>query len=300
MSLLSTILGGGLGFATGGPIGGLAGLLAGGTSERQSSPKPPQTAATSSPLQQYLAQEAFLRGYQEIMGATPPQNFGVPTPQLGQGQSVGGERDQQANQRGGMGYSPTWGPQQVPGGGGGDGAGGGGAGGGGATLGSSGDLYSAWMQRALAGQEGLPESAYQAAYLRGLSGLNRQAQVGSENLRESWGQRGLLQSGLVGQGEASIERSRLGALADYTGALEERNLAAARSSQQQAAGLYAAERQGSIGDAARMALLNRQISSQEAPWWEPWANLANAYVGYRYRPQYQQPGLGSYTPTPIV
>ena len=121
MSLLSTILGGGLGFATGGPIGGLAGLLAGGTSERQSSPKPPQTAATSSPLQQYLAQEAFLRGYQEIMGATPPQNFGVPTPQLGQGQSVGGERDQQANQRGGMGYSPTWGPQQVPGGGGGDG-----------------------------------------------------------------------------------------------------------------------------------------------------------------------------------
>lgn len=83
MGFFDTLLRGAVGFATGGPVGAGLGLLssvAGGGG----SPAPARaaaSAATTSPLQDVLQKEAWLQGFQQVMGGggggAAPQNFDV-------------------------------------------------------------------------------------------------------------------------------------------------------------------------------------------------------------------------------
>lgn len=242
----------------------------------------PQTAATSSPLHRMLAREAFLRGYQEVMGTQAQgQKGSSPRAKL-----PGNARDQQANQAGGHAYSPTTGPQQQEGAGGGGGLGG---------------LYSAYLQDSLSGQGGIPANLYNDALMRGLTGLNAQAQSGGANLASNLGARGLLHSGLMGSGLASIETGRLGALGDLSSNLENANLAAVRSAQGQAAGLYQADQQGAANRALQETMQRRQIEASEPEWWEPFASLAGAFTQWQGRPRAAAvPALNPITAAPVA
>lgn len=84
MGFFDTLLRGAVGFATGGPVGAGLGLLSGVTGGGGSSGPAPATTSTAatSPLQQVLQKEAWLHGFQQVMGAgmngPAAQNFDVP------------------------------------------------------------------------------------------------------------------------------------------------------------------------------------------------------------------------------
>lgn len=94
--------------------------------------------------------------------------------------------------------------------------------------------FQAYMQKALAGQNTLPEASYQQAMSRGMQSLGTQAQVSRENLGEQLGARGLLHSGLMARGLRGVEEARLGGVGDLVSGLNQQNLQAARESQQAA------------------------------------------------------------------
>ena len=98
------------------------------------------------------------------------------------------------------------------------------------------DAYNAYMQRALAGGGGLPESAYQAARVRGLQSINAQAQEARRNLAQQMAQRGITGSGVMAQGLMGLEAGRTGAVGNLEYGLAQQGLEAARQAQAQAAG----------------------------------------------------------------
>ena len=96
--------------------------------------------------------------------------------------------------------------------------------------------YDQYMQRALLGQGGLPESAYQAARMRGVQGINAQTQQARSSLAQQMAQRGITGSGVQAQGLMGIEGARTGAVGQLEYGLAQQGLQAARETQQAAAG----------------------------------------------------------------
>ena len=95
--------------------------------------------------------------------------------------------------------------------------------------------YDQYMQRALLGQGGLPESAYQAARMRGVQGINAQTQQARSSLAQQMAQRGITGSGVQAQGLMGIEGARTGAVGQLEYGLAQQGLQAARETQQAAA-----------------------------------------------------------------
>ena len=212
----------GIGFLGGGPAGAAASIAG---SLLAPSQDPYAQAAAGVPagtpmmgsLQTALAQQAFLRGFQEAAN-NAPQAYSEKRAIAGGG---GSTRSAQAS-GGQMGV--PYGAQGL--------GGGSGAGGGGSQQSTYGqgtseldDMYRRTLQTAMSGQSTLPQGAYQGAVSRGQTALNQQALLARQGLSANLAQRGMSNSGAMSQGLAGIEQGRLSGLSNLYGGLEEQNLA---------------------------------------------------------------------------
>lgn len=170
-----------------------------------------------------------------------------------------------------------------------------------------------YMQKSLAGQNGLPQAEYDRQLLQGQAAINRQAMQSRQQLAQNLGQRGLMHSGMMAQGLSGVEQSKLGAYGQLTTGLAQQNLEAQRQAQAQAASMYpelirADQSQTQNMLALRQLELQAQqlgISQQQLhdalqnDKWNLLAGLGAAYMGYRYggsddTAQTQQSGSGWY------
>ena len=278
MGFLSNLIGGAVGFLTGGPAGAVAGLLGGGgggghaAAGGGAAPVTPVVNLNADPQTSAAGAEAFLRAYlQGREGGARPTVFDAR-----QALAEPNPMQQRSNQQGGM--------SSVPGGDGGPfkpavkGAGKGA--GGNSPFGSlqdplqpkaaspspaavengwwrqafagtqyanqgrySGPLnagFRSYMQNALAGRDGLPQAAYDAALQQGMHTINAQAQQSNQQLQEALGARGLAHSGMMGSGMLGIEQNRLGAFGQLATGLAQQGLQASREAQQNAAAMFPA------------------------------------------------------------
>lgn len=108
--------------------------------------------------------------------------------------------------------------------------------------------YTQALQGMLTGQS----PYYQAAMTRGIGAIGAQAQLGRQQLGSRLGQRGLLRSGLMGQGLAGIERGKLSAVGQLTAQLESERM------RRQEFGMQQVVAQQQIEQYARNAGLNEQ------------------------------------------
>lgn len=256
-----------LGFATGGPIGAAAGLLAGFSGGGGGSSQTNQQSLAS--LQ---TQKAMLDGYQLGMGQGSGLTYNPQAAQqpasAARGGGSGAIGDQQANARGGQNTDVVQNATETA------------AGVNNvdySNMGTS-EMYQNWLRTALSGRGVLPQSAWQSAFTSGQNAINAQAQVSRQQFNSSVGQRGLLNSGIASRGLADIESGRLGAMGDMATNLQLQNLEAARLAQQQAAGLLA----GSVNQQAALNA-NRPSLGQTL------GDLAGTYLQYeamRNAPQF--------------
>ena len=248
------LVGAGVGFATGGPVGAgvsLVGSILGG-GERAATRQPVLSRSVYSGPSD-TQREGFWRGLADRMSeAMVPEQATVFNPQAAMEIPTG--LPTYANQQGGM-VSPQasmqsgwnraderW-PRSAQGKGEGRGDGKGAGAAGFTPIVSRPDLtsrfmaaYDQYMQRALLGQGGLPESAYQAARMRGVQGINAQTQQARSSLAQQMAQRGITGSGVQAQGLMGIEGARTGAVGQLEYGLAQQGLQAARETQQAAAG----------------------------------------------------------------
>jgi len=289
----------------GGAVGGPMGALVGGMVQQAAGGAGPAAAAggTASPLTQWLANRAYWRAFRTELGlGQQPQTYSVGRALSRRQQQWGGMEQALAegSQRpSGLSQAPPvqgWGQFYNDG----LGLGGGGGGrGGGFMLGgsprqrrtptipaagaaaptqptplSTAQIYQDLLRRSMLGYGGLPQQVYQSAAARGMGAINAQAAASQQALSSLLGQRGLLSSGLYGGGLSDIERSRLGAVSQLYGGLEEQGLAAARQAQQQAMELYLQQLLPSVQARAARPTLADYLGQ-----------LAGGYVQYKYAPQ---------------
>lgn len=139
-----------------------------------------------------------------------------------------------------------------------------------------GEQFRTVMGRQLSGGTGLPRDYYQQALLRGMAGINQQAQYSREGLMARLGQRGLLNSGAIVRGLSEVERGRLGSLADYHGSMQRADIDARRQALLNAMQTMAGSRQQAAGaQAAR-----EQVRMQQPTTWDYVAQLAGAAAPY--------------------
>ncbi len=305
MNLLSSILKAGLGLATGGTAGAVAGglssLLGGG--EQQAS----QPAAQLSPrasLAETLRQKAFMQGFQEQFMRDANQTFNVQkalgTGNPGESTPASGRQSQQTGGRIGV---PGGEVQRRPfaeglGGGGGkkndwmndafaatDGLGAGGS----ATelkwqpsTSPFAASYNQALNRALNGQDTLPESAFSSAVNRGMAGVNAQAAASRTALSDSMARRGFTGGGIMGSGLANIERARLGAASNLYGGLEEQQLAATRAAQQHAMDLYASQTDAERNRLLQYLMQGRDIKAGQPSFGQLLGGLLGTWAQYKY------------------
>ncbi len=272
-----------------GAVTGLRNLFGGARQE----PKQEYTPPSRLPVQDLAREEAYLRGLQEGLGDLAPagETFD-PYAALAPRRSA-----QRANQVGGL-ASPArrWGPRAL----------GDGLGGGDSTSIPTGSgpwyadpasrtLMQAYLRRSLAGQGGLPSSLYAGSFAQGLGAINAQARANRDELESTLGRRGLLRSGLMGEGLASIERGRLQSLSDFTLGLTNQNLAAAREAQARAASLLAAAEESAAERALRAGLQREAIRANQPTFWDALANLAGVYGSISQRPTTSSPTIAQGT-----
>lgn len=97
--------------------------------------------------------------------------------------------------------------------------------------------FNAWMQTALAGEDGLPRESYLRALAQGQNTINAQTAQSRANLQQSLGSRGLSHSGMMARGLQGVEDARISSLGALEGGLAQQSLAAARQSQLAAASM---------------------------------------------------------------
>lgn len=153
-----------------------------------------------------------------------------------------------------------------------------------------------YMQKSLAGQNGLPQAEYDRQLLQGQSAINNQAMQARQQLTQNLGARGLMHSGMMAQGLTGVEQAKMGAYGQLTTGLATQQLEAQRQAQAQAASMYpelirADQSQTQNMLALRQLELQAQqlgISQQQLhdalqnDKWNLLAGLGAAYMGYRY------------------
>jgi len=128
--------------------------------------------------------------------------------------------------------------------------------------------YTQALQEMLTGQG----PWYAGQMSRGLGAINTQAALGKTQLSGTLGRRGLLSSGVMGQGLGSIESGRLGAISGLVGNIEQQRMQAQQfgmgqvTAQQQ---LIAMARQAGVAEAQIQAAAEQQ----------QWQQLANSISG---------------------
>ena len=260
MGFFDSLLSAGAGFATGGLVGAGVGLL----SSLGGSSKPKSSASTLTPTQQALNDNAYMRGYLgTVQGRLAGQGGAVGTQNMQNTPQRGGMGDRRANQRGGAQNGPTPGDVQSA---------------------NAGRLQGV-LQQGLQGEGGVPQRAYDLAQNRGANTINMQAEQSRNILQEQLGRRGLLQSGILGQGIAGIEQGRLSGLAGLSSSLQTQQLADQSSSRQWAADVMARLQQGQAQIESSEAQQRRAINASQPSTFDRLAGLAGSYAAYRYAPK---------------
>lgn len=281
------------GFLTGGPGGaaiGLAGALTGGGNQQQAAPAQGQVqAGGADQLTDLLKRQAWLQGFQQTLGLAPQGG------QAYSEQAAMGEQNSRAKQQ-------TGGRMGVPGGetsrqpfAQGMGLGGGEGKGGGTSTATSTPPEQNWspetsyfeyLQRALSGQDTLPQSSFQGAVARGSAAINQQTQDARQRLLQSMASRGISNSGITMQGLSGIEQGRTQALGSLYGGLEQQGIAAQRASQQSAATTYAAQREAALNRALQSGMQQTALDASEPSWADYLSGALGTYAQYRYAPDY--------------
>jgi len=120
-----------------------------------------------------------------------------------------------------------------------------------------------YLRMALGGGGGLPAAYYSDAYRQGMAALNAQAEQRSSQLASSLASRGLLTSGMAGQGAATIEAGRLAGAGSLQGTLMQQRGRDVLASQQMAARLYAAAQEAAKDRALQLQLARMQINAND-------------------------------------
>jgi len=142
--------------------------------------------------------------------------------------------------------------------------------------------YTQALQEMLTGQGPF----YAGQMSRGLGAINTQAALGKTQLSGTLGRRGLLSSGVMGQGLGSIESGRLGAVSNLAGGIEQQRMQAQQfgmsqvTAQQQ---LIMMARQAGVSEAQIKA-------AQEQNQWQQLANSVAGLYGALYPAQQPTPG----------
>lgn len=252
----------------------------GGSSQPAQQAAPAASTQGGGMLGQLQVQDAIRQGFQQgFYGAEgqPPAYAGTVPRRKQPGQAV----DQEANQRGGQGFSPTGGSlNALPGPG---------YGGGGTTATATtkttpdpnapANLYTNWLQQALMGQGGLNPAAYRSQFTSGLGTINTQAAQGASNLSNQLGARGLLQSGVMGAGLQGIEGARMKAIGDFINNLQQRQAQSQLDTQNKAAGLFAGERAQNLQAALQAGLLEKENALNQPSWADYLGQALGIYAG---------------------
>ena len=226
--------------------------------------KKPNTGASQgvqrTPTQQAAHDNAYMRGYlgttQGRMGAQAQAGGNV-----GASQGTGAGSSRRANQRGGAQNAMT--PDSI-------------------RSQNQGAMQGV-LSQGLSGQ-GTDPQAFRIAQQRGANTINLQAEQSRNILGENLARRGLLQSGIMGQGLANVESGRLGALANLSAQTQTAQMADASSSRQWAADVVARLQQGQAQITSSEAQQRRAINASQPSTFDRLAGLAGTYASYRYAP----------------
>jgi len=276
-----------VGGPAGGAIGGLVGGLLGGG--QQATPQAASMQTGTDQLTELLKRQAWLQGFQQTLGlaAQGGQTYSE--------QAAMGEQNSRTKQQtGGRIGVPGGAVQRSPFA---QGAGGGeGKGAGSSTTYTSTPATQNWtpeqnyfdyLQKALSGQDTLPQSAFQGAVARGSQAINQQTQAARQRLLQALASRGISNSGMLSQGLMGIEQGRTQALGTLYGGLEQQGIAAQRASQQAAATTYAAQREAALNRALQSGMQQTAIGAAQPSWADYLGGLAGTFAQYYYAPDYE-------------
>lgn len=151
-----------------------------------------------------------------------------------------------------------------------------------------GGAYTEWLQKSMEGEGGIPDSVRQSILSRAQDQLSGNAQASKERLRRNLSSRGLLRSGIMGQGLTDIETERQRGAADVAARLAEQEAQQRQAAQQVAASKL--QSLAALRESALQAALDRQYGQEQAAenraWQESQADDAAMQQGIQSLAQY--------------